>query len=332
VRSRISIALCTFNGASFLDEQLRSLELQERKPDEVIVCDDVSEDDTWHVVDKFRRRAPFDVKMMRNSQRLGVARNFEAAITHCAGDIIFLCDQDDVWHPKKISTLEATFNEDPSASLIFSDALVVDQQLNTLGYTTWQRFGFTPHYRNAVKNGRALELLVRKNFVTGATTAFRSSLRSVALPIPPGWVHDEWLALIAAAVGRIAFVDQQLVKYRQHSNNQIGGAKPGIAERLDEKLQHGSSLHVLWTERYSEVLERIGGRIFDQPVAAAEIQKAKRILEERILHAQRRAQIYGTGKSKLSLIFSELRSLRYFRYSNGIQSAVKDFALGRLRR
>jgi glycosyltransferase involved in cell wall biosynthesis len=103
--TRISIALCVCNGARFLGEQLSSLCAQRRLPDEVVVGDDASDDDSVAIIEKFSAEAPFPVRLIRNSSRLGVRGNFQKVIAHCVHDLIALCDQDDVWLPEKLAVL-----------------------------------------------------------------------------------------------------------------------------------------------------------------------------------------------------------------------------------
>ncbi len=102
---KVSIAMCTYNGQRFLAQQLQSFLDQTVQPDELVVCDDVSSDDSVAVVEAFAARAPFAVRVFRNPQNLGYIRNFEQAIAQCTGDLVFLCDQDDVWDPHKIEKL-----------------------------------------------------------------------------------------------------------------------------------------------------------------------------------------------------------------------------------
>src|SRR4029079_17285220 len=96
------------NGARFLPEQLRSIAAQTRPPDELIVCDDRSTDETAQVIEAFAATAPFPVRLVRNEERLGSTRNFERAVSLCDGSLIALADQDDSWHPEKLARLQAT--------------------------------------------------------------------------------------------------------------------------------------------------------------------------------------------------------------------------------
>ncbi len=173
---KISVAMCTYNGALYLAEQLKSIANQTRLPNELIVCDDGSTDDTLSILKKFNESSPFTVKMYCNRLRLGPTKNFEQAIQLCNGDIIFLSDQDDVWLPGKLEKLMKVFEDYPKAGYVFSDALVVDNELNPLGYTMWERILFTGRQRLRFKKGHQLEILLKHNVVTGATMAFRGQV------------------------------------------------------------------------------------------------------------------------------------------------------------
>src|SRR5215217_2190591 len=100
---RISIAMATYNGAGYLQEQLESFLSQTRQPDELIVCDDGSGDATLDILERFRQSVPFAVQIHRNETRLGFTKNFEKALLKCSGDLVFLSDQDDVWFAPKVA-------------------------------------------------------------------------------------------------------------------------------------------------------------------------------------------------------------------------------------
>src|SRR5712671_3439525 len=125
--------MCTYNGSAYLSEQLQSLAGQTRPPDELVVSDDQSNDGrTREIIEAFARDSPFKVRLSTNNQTLGSKRNFAIAIGRCTGDIIFLCDQDDVWRSDKLARIEKTFKSNPATGLVFSDAEVVDEDLKTL--------------------------------------------------------------------------------------------------------------------------------------------------------------------------------------------------------
>lgn len=295
---RISVALCTFNGARFLAQQLESIAAQTRQPDELVICDDGSTDDTLAIVQKFS--PPFPVRIRRNAQRLGVAKNFEQVISMCEGEMIALADQDDVWYPEKLAVLE---RELANADLVFSNARRVDAYGRVLPDSLWKHIGFR-------HSGRPmLNVLVERNVVTGATMAFRATVRGRALPIPNehGMLHDHWIALIVAANGRVRAVDERLIDYRVHEAQERGIGEPAAGLR-----------------RWFALARNTGPAEFAQKAAELRLV-AERIdsgLRPRIAHLERRAAL---PKSRLARIPAVAREIpAYFRYSNHLWSIAKD--------
>ena len=100
---RFSVVLSTYNGERFLEHQLASLSGQQRLPDELVIRDDSSTDRTYGILERFAATAPFAVTLMRGDRRLGSTPSFELALGRCTGDVVALCDQDDVWLPGKLA-------------------------------------------------------------------------------------------------------------------------------------------------------------------------------------------------------------------------------------
>src|SRR3954447_12057972 len=151
---KASIAMCTYNGAPFLRAQLDSLLAQRRLPDEVVICDDASNDETVQILEDFSQTAPFHVRLSLNRSNLGVIKNFENAIGACTGDIIFLCDQDDVWRADKIESVARIFESCPRTGLVLSDAELVDCNLVSIGKRLFSELGFTPRMQRLAAAGK----------------------------------------------------------------------------------------------------------------------------------------------------------------------------------
>lgn len=181
--NKISIALCTYNGAKFLPEQLASFLAQTQLPDELIVCDDFSTDKTLQIIEDFVQTSPFVVKIFRNEENLGVIKNFEKAINLCTGDIIFLSDQDDIWMSEKIERVMQEFEKSPEIGMVFSNAELVDEQLESLDLYL-SDLTFTERMRHLETSNKFFDELLKRNYITGATLAFRSYFRNKMLPFP----------------------------------------------------------------------------------------------------------------------------------------------------
>jgi glycosyltransferase involved in cell wall biosynthesis len=324
--STLSVAMCTFNGARFLPEQLDSIAAQTRLPEELVVCDDGSTDDTVSVAEAFARTAPFPVRVLLNERRLGFTRNFTRAISLCTGDLIALSDQDDVWHPDKLAFQEHTLRSE-AAGAVFTDADVVDADLNPLGYRLWDSVGFSGASRRVIRTEKAPALLLKQDVVTGATLMFRAHYRDAVLPMPAGWFHDGWIALVVAALGKITFIPAALVKYRQHSNNEIGALPPltttaGFLRRLAAARAWDSDLIVRHLARYEAAAERLPDLI-PLGVDPALIADA----ETKVAHLRERINLPRKKLARTRVVLKELVSGRYRRYSAGLRSAGKDLLL-----
>lgn len=318
--SRISVALCTCDGERYLPEQLASLERQSRPPDELVVSDDGSNDGTPEIVAAFRDRAPFPVHLSVNPARLGPAGNFGRAISLCTGDLIALCDQDDVWLPEKLARGERALDEAPGAAVAFADAAVVDEELRPLGYGLWDALGFTPAEQARMREGEALPVLLRHQVVTGMTMMFRASLRPLVLPIPPSWIQDGWIALLVAATGSLVLVAERLVLYRQHAGNRIGAARMGWLDLLRHARRPGAGAGLATDlARFRAARERLG-----IAVGASVRQGAAAHLDDMIAHLEVRSGLARPRFKRLVPVLREASTGRYGRYSRGLLSVGQD--------
>jgi glycosyltransferase involved in cell wall biosynthesis len=321
---RISVALCTYNGGPFLPAQLESIAAQTRQPDELVVCDDGSTDGTLAILESFERRAPFPVRLERNRATLGSSKNFEKAIGLCAGDLIATSDQDDVWLPDKLALGQAAFDVDPERGLLFSDAEIVDQALRPLGHTMWESIHFGRRARQRIREGRWFEVLLRQWVVTGATMMVRADLRPFILPIPDGWVHDGWIAIVVGALAPIAFIERPLVRYRQHAAQQIGGRKLTWRDQYAKARELGTAHYRRTYQQFLSArarLQSIAGQVRDPKFLA--------MLDQKVEHQKRRLDIIE-NPSRPRRMLGALRELArggYWRYSPSAKHFVKDLLL-----
>lgn len=220
-----SIALCTYNGERFLPSQLESLLRQTQLPNELVVCDDNSTDSTVKILEKFAHKAPFKVQIFVNDTPIGVVKNFENAAKLCQNEIVFFCDQDDLWMPTKIEKQAKFLTQNPDIQVVFSNLDLVDELLNPLRKTMWEEVRFRKKQQQRWKSGKAIEVLLQGNRVSGCSMAIRKTFLEKVLPFPTqpaGFIHDAYLALAAAMTGQISFLEESLVFYRQHQTQQIG--------------------------------------------------------------------------------------------------------------
>ena len=221
----ISVAMCSYNAAKYVREQLDSFLRQTRLPDELVVCDDASTDETRDIITAFARSAPFEVRLYCEPSNIGRIANFEKAISLTNKEFIFLSDADDVWNERKIWRMSQALQSTPDAAGVFCDAEVVDGSLKPLGYSVSEARRFTPKLQAQLARGEAYAFLLRSRTVQGAALAFRASYRPLLLPLSSRWGHDSWIAVLLAAAGRLVFVDEKLMSYRQHGQNLVGVAR-----------------------------------------------------------------------------------------------------------
>jgi glycosyltransferase involved in cell wall biosynthesis len=193
----VSVVMATYNGAAYIEPQLRSILQQLSAEDELVISDDGSTDRTLELIPTDPR-----IRLMRGPQA-GTPANFSAALAAARNEVVFLSDQDDVWEPHKIRAQSGALNQ---ALLVVSDARVIDREGHTLheSYFALNRSG-PGVVRNIVRNG-----------FLGCCMAFRRDLLKLAMPLPTGVAHDWWLGLCASVVDKVLFMPDQLVQYRRH--------------------------------------------------------------------------------------------------------------------
>lgn len=313
----ISVAMCTYNGARYVRQQLESIARQTAAPDEVVICDDASTDRTAQIVETFAAHSAVRVRLIRNTGTLGCTGNFERAIGLCRGDIIVLADQDDIWKPEKLARISETFASNPGAGYVFSDADIVSEQGEHLGFSLWQTLGFeAPHFIAC----RQLEMLLKRNLVTGAAMAFRSSLGSVLLPIPAAWSHDYWIALLGSIFAYGVPISKRLLFYRRHFGQQLGCGHDTFAAKVRTSLAAEPDYYAK-AARVAEVRQRAEAcarRVNCPP-------EHLRMLKEKQLHLSRRALIRSAhGGDRIARLVSEATSGRYQRFSFSWGSMIRD--------
>jgi len=247
---RVSIALATYNGSTYLDEQLASIAAQSLPPYEVVLCDDGSSDNTVEIARRFARSAPFPVQVVRNDVRLNYRANFMKAAELCGGDLIAFCDQDDRWRADKLALVTAEFTD--------ADVLLVHHNARIFSATR----GVTGCIVDEQRPSTVYASLSRTPFdmPPGFTQTFRRSLlplgplREATLDywppaaVPPGpraqqpMAHDQWMFLLASCLGKVSYLSATLADYRQHDANLYGmeAGKPSRRQRVMRQIKEFS--------------------------------------------------------------------------------------------
>ncbi|WP_420148294.1 glycosyltransferase family 2 protein [Spirosoma sp.] len=317
-RPTVSIALCTYNGKAYLPAQWQSLLNQQQRPDEVVVSDDLSTDGTVELIEQLAAEAPFSVRILKNSERLGSNKNFERALSACTGDLIFLCDQDDFWLPEKISTMTQFMVENPDLQIAFCDAWVTDERLEGRQGRFWEVVRFDKRAQSRWQSGETMDVLLDGNRVMGCAMVVRRSFLLIVLPIPndvPGYIYDGWMALVAAARNTIQFVDQPLQLYRTHAQQQIGVREQAAPDpvRLKDRFSRHRAGKLAPLRSKQNQLTQINTFLADRiPPSAPGISQ----LHRRLAHFTMRSNLPSNRLFRLWPVLKSLGLGNYNRYAD----------------
>ncbi len=316
---RISVAMCTFNGGSYLEEQLESIALQSRLPYELIVCDDRSTDETLAILKRFQAEAPFVVRVIQNRQRLGSTRNFDQAIGLARGELIALCDQDDRWTPTKLERLSEALNENPFLGGVFSDANLIDGDGRAIGMRLFAKHKFTETKQRDFACCPTATLL-KHDIVTGATLMFRTSIRRYCSPIPPSWVHDGWLAWMIALHSRLGLIAEPLIDYRVHAGQQLG-----VIDERDMAARTQAETRRQYYRRVARQFQDLLQRVLDEGWNERDALIGR--IREKIAFLQKQATLSPSIGVRTLQMIGQLP--HYIHYARGLGSLRKDLLLGR---
>ncbi len=221
--STIDIIMPTYNGEKYLEQQLQSLLMQSYQNIRIIISDDNSKDNTAQILKKYKEKDK-RIEVYFQEKNLGVVKNIEFLLKKVENPFYMLCDQDDYWLPEKVQK-SLDILEQNDADLVFGDLEVVDENLNTI-YPSYNDF---MHISRKIKNNiNKIDLNYLYNCVTGCTILAKKKTIAWVLPIPikSGYsIHDHWIGIMASVNGKLAYVQQKYIKYRQHGDNQVGATK-----------------------------------------------------------------------------------------------------------
>lgn len=221
---KTSVALCTYNGEKYLREQLDSIFNQTVSVDEIVICDDKSSDGTQDIIEQYCSKFPNIIKFYSNDINLRSVKNFEKAISLCENEIIFLSDQDDIWHLEKVKHFVEYFENYPNIDVVASNGYCVDDNSKVHDkFAVWDIPQFLTE-RGVAFNYYKIICYV-SNIATGASMAFRKSICNEILPFPimKDFHHDEWIAILSSKRNAFVMLPEKYFYYRIHENQQVGG-------------------------------------------------------------------------------------------------------------
>lgn len=318
---RVSVVLCTYNGEKYIQQQIQSILDQTRLPDEIIVVDDRSSDTTVAIVETMLRDSGMDYQLHVNEVNLGVVRNFEKGLGLSTGDILFTCDQDDLWVHHKVERMLIEFDKNPRCLLVFSDAILVNQDRVPFTYRLWDVSRVLP---DVFDQKRYYDELLKKHVVTGATMALRRELFEKTSPFPTkSWLHDGWLAINAPLFGDMTAIREPLIEYRQHGGNSVGASKLGLFGKVKKyfnNLRDMEPMDVQLHKEYADFLE-ISVVLIEEKQQTKHVEKCVRFWSDslKMKHVNRAAGLILIAKCVAN------KGYQRFHYG-GLRGVIVDIA------
>lgn len=223
---RISVAMISYQGEKYIEEQLDSILAILGPKDEVIISDDGSTDRTREILVRYESQDE-RVRMI-NGPKAGVKKNVENALRSCEGEYIFLADQDDIWMPEKVECVLEAFKRD-GVGLVIHDATVTDGSCQKVILESF--YSLKGSGAGAIKN-------IWRNTYIGCCMAFKRDILEEVLPIPDYIeMHDQWIGVINDQLKRgTSFIPQKLIKYRRHGNNASEMSHYSIPRMLKNRI------------------------------------------------------------------------------------------------
>jgi len=257
----IDILLASYQGEKFIEEQIQSILNQSYTDFHLWIRDDCSTDRTPLILQQLATKHPEKITIIPSTQNLGVRGNFSELMNHGKAPYVMFSDQDDYWLPNKIELtltrmqeLEKTY-EKSSPLLVHTDLKVVKSNLSEISPSFWKYVHINP-------KADTLNRLLTQFVVTGCTMMLNRPLANLAKPIPQDcYMHDWWIALVAASFGHIGYCSEPTILYRQHTTNDTGAKKYRIKRILDTLFSKTKSNHQRTIKQAQVFLERYGSQL-----------------------------------------------------------------------
>lgn len=320
---KVSIAMATYNGEAYLQEQLDSFTKQTRLPDEVVVSDDHSGDRTIEILRAFEQHAPFQVKLTVNDENAGYKRNFGKVLSQASGDLIFMSDQDDVWFAGKIEKVAAYAESFPGKQVFINDTEITDSRLKSGGRTKMDQI-------------RSMDPGM-KTMIMGTCTAIRRPFLNVCLPIPEQFTgHDDWLHQVAKFCNTRVVINEPLQYYRIHGANTSDNIanttkKVNVLDQFFKNVSNRENSisklekRLMYIKTFTEWLKTKDPGILQNFMPDGSYGEKLKCVERETEAIQNRLALYQVKKTRRIPEGIHMLGNGDYAFFNGWKSLIKDF-------
>ena len=322
IKNKVSVVIAAYHGEKYIGELLESLFRQTRVPDEILIGDDSSDDKTFQAVEAVRSHYVGELKYMRNTPRLGFVQNFVHLAQRAAGDIIFFCDQDDVWLPEKIEKLAAVLEQDAGCQVAVCNSEMVDAELNSLHETLLDGISDFHEKVKLINQGKGFFPLLNQTIgFSGHNMAIKRSYLNILTAIPPVYrAHDLWMEHSAGLLGVLRYLDEVLTLYRVHANNTSSPCVQAVKKNLLHRFREiwATSDDIFYIAGLLKSFVRFSEDYPDNP--------NRPLLMAYSRYFSRRAELLKLPRfyRLLNMSIHPVRLLEHFRYGFGMRSLVRD--------
>lgn len=256
IESAVDIVLATYNGERYLNELIGSILAQSHRNIRLVISDDGSQDQTIPILRKWERADP-RILIANTIAQGGPVANFAKGLEFTSARYLMFADQDDVWMPGKVAMMLAELQrleerepkKEGEPALSFSDAVVVDGDLQLISSSFYKLHELKP------SNNFDPRYLLWQCTIYGCTVIFNRALYEICLPIPSDVpMHDQWLALHAALYGKLSFLNEQTINYRQHGHNVIGAKKTSTFYKAINIIAYLIRIHATAQKIWNQLL------------------------------------------------------------------------------
>ena len=326
---KISVIIGTCHGEVHIEEQLKSLFRQTLLPDEILIGDDSGDEKTIDKIVRVRNEYSGDLRIIRNPSRLGIIGNYKNLAQQACGDLIFFCDQDDVWLPQKIEKLADALEMHPDKMAAVCNSEITDKDLNPRHQLFVERTPAFYEFTRRLEQGTwdsFKDIFMQKHIFPAHNMVMKKNMLDLFAAVPENYgqsrlYHDVWLARIASLAGKLYYLDEILTHYRIHETNSNGFETP----QKDSSPQFlalfsRSTAEIEITALQLDYIYQVAAQEQHRELFASEnLEQLRRFAdffrERAVLHTRNRFFRPAAAASHWS---------DYFRYGLGFRSLVRD--------